>query len=401
MKKFSQFKLFYHRQSRRLVVVAVTLLVMVIISVTSVAMASNDDNKAARSERLVTIYDDGTERTILTRADTVGAALNDAAITTSQGDAVEPKLDSKFTGSSTNINIYRARPVVVIDGSRQIRVVTAAQSKADIAQAAGLALDSADQADLSRVEDLVTAGGAGLRLTIQRAKTINLVLYGKAHQLKTLDKTVSQLLSSKQIKLGRDDTLQPALDSPIENNMTIEIWRNGVQTVTVEEEISFTTETINDSTQEKGWREVRTIGQNGLKSVTYKIEMKNGQEISRQAIQSVVLQPAVNQVEAVGTKSNAPAYNANGSHEEWMRAAGIAPENFAYAEFLVARESGWNPNAVNRSSGACGLPQALPCSKLGPNWNNPVVALSWMNGYVGRYGGWAGAYEFWQSHHWY
>lgn len=32
---------------------------------------------------------------------------------------------------------------------------------------------------------------------------------------------------------------------------------------------------------------------------------------------------------------------------------------------LVQRESGWNPNAINPSSGACGLFQALPCSKMG------------------------------------
>lgn len=31
---------------------------------------------------------------------------------------------------------------------------------------------------------------------------------------------------------------------------------------------------------------------------------------------------------------------------------------------LWDRESNWNPNAVNKSSGACGIPQALPCNKI-------------------------------------
>ena len=31
---------------------------------------------------------------------------------------------------------------------------------------------------------------------------------------------------------------------------------------------------------------------------------------------------------------------------------------------LWNRESGWNPNAVNKRSGSCGIPQSLPCSKM-------------------------------------
>ena len=32
--------------------------------------------------------------------------------------------------------------------------------------------------------------------------------------------------------------------------------------------------------------------------------------------------------------------------------------------YLWDHESGWNPNAVNKSSGACGIPQSLPCNKI-------------------------------------
>lgn len=83
-----------------------------------------------------------------------------------------------------------------------------------------------------------------------------------------------------------------------------------------------------------------------------------------------------------------------------MVAAGIAPEDFGYVEYVIARESGWNPSARN-SEGACGLPQALPCSKLGADWQDPVHALKWADSYVSRYGGWKGAYEHWLKHHWY
>jgi hypothetical protein len=92
------------------------------------------------------------------------------------------------------------------------------------------------------------------------------------------------------------------------------------------------------------------------------------------------------------------AQAATGTCRDWMIAAGVTDLDNAYT--IIMRESGCNPNAVNKSSGACGIPQALPCSKLGTN--DPVEQIKWMQNYVNnRYGGWAGAVSFWNQHHWY
>lgn len=101
------------------------------------------------------------------------------------------------------------------------------------------------------------------------------------------------------------------------------------------------------------------------------------------------------------TSSTAPA-DPNGGHQDWMAAAGISSSDYGDCEILIQRESSWNPEAVNASSGACGLVQALPCSKLGPNWKDPVVALKWGDQYVKeRYGGWGPALQFHYAHNWY
>jgi hypothetical protein len=102
------------------------------------------------------------------------------------------------------------------------------------------------------------------------------------------------------------------------------------------------------------------------------------------------------------TPTNAPLfYTGGGAPAEWMAAAGIAEGDWGYVDYVVSRESGWNPNATNKSSGACGLVQALPCSKVPGNGYNPVDNLRWANGYaVGRYGSWAGAHAFWVKNHW-
>ncbi|WP_354642124.1 transglycosylase SLT domain-containing protein [Kitasatospora camelliae] len=73
---------------------------------------------------------------------------------------------------------------------------------------------------------------------------------------------------------------------------------------------------------------------------------------------------------------------------------------------IVKRESGWNYTATNASSGAYGLVQALPGSKMasaGDDWRtNPATQIKWGLNYMNsRYGSPCGAWSFWQSHHWY
>jgi hypothetical protein len=69
------------------------------------------------------------------------------------------------------------------------------------------------------------------------------------------------------------------------------------------------------------------------------------------------------------------------------------------------RESGWRVTAAN-ASGAYGIPQALPGSKMataGPNWQtNATTQIKWGLGYIkGRYGTPCGAWAFWQNNGWY
>lgn len=84
---------------------------------------------------------------------------------------------------------------------------------------------------------------------------------------------------------------------------------------------------------------------------------------------------------------------------------GWTEEDYNKLVLLWYRESSWNPNAVNKKSGACGIPQANPCSKASKgtdyrtNWRTQVA---WGFYYIkDRYGTPSQAWSFWQSHHWY
>lgn len=76
--------------------------------------------------------------------------------------------------------------------------------------------------------------------------------------------------------------------------------------------------------------------------------------------------------------------------------------------FIIDHESGWNPTNQNPNSGAYGLGQALPASKMAPYGDdymtNPKTQLKWMYAYMtegSRYGSIEVAYNFWLANKWY
>ncbi len=84
---------------------------------------------------------------------------------------------------------------------------------------------------------------------------------------------------------------------------------------------------------------------------------------------------------------------------------GWGDDQFACLLSLWNRESGWRVNAAN-SSGAYGIPQALPGSKMasaGADWQtNPATQIAWGLGYIaGRYGTPCGAWDHSESNGWY
>ena len=362
-----------------------------------------DDNQLDSSSRLVTIYDDGVEKTIITKSQTVADALDDAMIDVNDRDKVSPALGTKLGDGMTVINVRRARPITVIDSTgRRTRVVTAEVDNATIAKLANADLQPRDTAEISAISDFVSAGGIGQEMHINRAKTVNLQLYGQPLTLRTQQETVQGMLIEAGIVLDPSDTTSVSLDTPITDGMSMQIWRNGVQTIEQQEDVPFETQVVNDNTKKVGYVEVQTAGQVGKKMVIYQVNMQNGVEIGRQKISEVITVPVVNQVEIHGTKVELPP----GSHTDWMRMAGIPESDFGAANFIISRESGWRVDATNASSGAYGLGQALPGSKMAPygdDWQtNPITQLRWFYSYCkNRYGSVQGAYDFWQTHHWY
>lgn len=104
--------------------------------------------------------------------------------------------------------------------------------------------------------------------------------------------------------------------------------------------------------------------------------------------------------QATGTKAEYQEY-AKGYMEEVYE---WGEEDFNALVNLWNRESGWNANAYNRSSGACGIPQALPCSKItnSEGSNDWKAQIRWGLKYIkNRYGSPSAAWEHFKKKGWY
>lgn len=295
--------------------------------------------------KYVNFYDNGEKLTVRTDARTVSDALERAGIVINDGDIVEPKLETEINADNFFINIYRARPVVLKDGLTEKYLMTASYDVKTIAKEAGVTVYDGDEIAMVFNKDFLEAGAVN----------------------------------------------------------TYEITRNGGRTVTEEVEVAFTEETIRDANLEAGKSEVRQLGEVGLKRVNYNVYYVDNVEVSREVASEEMIREPVKRIVAIGVKKSLPPDSEVCA--EWARAAGVSEADLNAAIDLIYHESGCRVNARNARSGAYGIPQALPGSKMasaGADWEtNPVTQIRWMAGYVSRYGGWQGALNFWYAHGWY
>lgn len=276
---------------------------IIILSIISILAIWQPESKAiANNHTYVTVHYDGTEQTLATDAKTVGELLDRADIRIDKHDDVQPSLSTELTSNDYNVNVYRARPVTVVDNGERYKVVTAAQSPKKMAEHAGLKIYTEDTYQVNRIDNFLSEGSLGLRVDIDRSIPLTLDQYGEKTQVRTQATTVSEFLSEKGLQLQEGDKLEPVAETPITKDMTIRLIQNGIKVITVEEEIPFPTEQIQDAEKEVDFKEIKEPGKNGLKKVTYEVVIENGIEVGRKEINSLEIKAARVQKEIVGTK---------------------------------------------------------------------------------------------------
>lgn len=356
---------------------------------------------------------DHQKQIVPTKEPTVGDLLKKLNIPIGPRDRVEPSRSTAIVQDNFRINIYRAVPVTITDGTTTTTTYSAAATPRAVVADARLPLYAEDGVTAQPAVNLVSQQSIGERIVIDRSVPVTLNDYGTMLSLRTHATTVADLLHSKGIELKAADTVIPALSTPITPNMQVFVTRKGTKIVTETQTIPAPQQIVTDPSLSFGTSALRQQGSDGTQVLTYQVNTENGIEVGRTLLQTVVTVQPVPKIIARGKAVSIPA-----DKQAVMGRAGIAVSDYPYVDYIASHESGWCPTKLQGQVGYCpgyapdsfpsskgyGLVQATPGTKMataGSDWaTNPVTQLRWATGYaVGRYGSWEGAYNHWTTHH--
>ncbi|MBR4414734.1 MAG: G5 domain-containing protein [Aeriscardovia sp.] len=257
---------------------------------------------------------------------------------------------------------------------------------------------------------------------------------------------VQSVLEQGNITLEPDDTITPSLTTKVTEATIITITSAGTTVQTVDMPINYNVIKKSDPSLPVGTTKVQTQGQKGIMQTTNLVRKVGNKEVSTNTLASWVKKVPVNEVILVGTKepqatstantsSNSSSNNSSSSSsssnssqsssssssnadtnigtteavgtpqtiaQQMVAARGWSASQFTCLVELWQKESGWSVTAEN-PSGAYGIPQALPGSKMGPGWqSSATVQITWGLGYIaGRYGTPCNAWAHEVSDGWY
>lgn len=297
---------------------------------------------------------------------------------------------------------------------------------------------------------LILLSGFGVMAVATNLNSVKIELSNGYEMTVLTSKTnVKDILEDNNIIVNEDEKVSPNQDENISSDKNIKITKKSEQEVevakvsesgidatldslleayntiiekieTIEEAIPFETITKDISDGAESTRnQVIQQGKEGLKRVTYKVKYQNDIEIERTQISEEIVEEPVNKIvqvksNVVSSRSETPVRGAvTGSVAEYQAYAkqrvydyGWSDADFNALVNLWNRESGWSVTNRNRSSGAYGIPQALPASKMssaGSDYlTNYKTQINWGLSYIkSRYGSPSNAWSSFRSKGWY
>lgn len=276
----------------------ITIGVLLVLTGFAVWIAHSHSKPRHSSTYVVIVSHDHVQQTVPSREPTVGTLLARLHISLGQGDVVEPSLKTRINQDKFRINVYRAVPVQIADGSQRSFAFSAATTPRAIAQQTGQTLYPDDLVTTTPSENFLQTGAIGEVVNIKRSVPVQLILYGTPALVRTHSDTVSQMLAEKHITLHPGDTVQPGLNTPISANMQVFVLRKGTSIATEQQQIPMPVQTVDDPTLTTGTSAVRQQGSPGILLITYQVDQKTG---TKTKLQSAVIQAPVTQIVARGT----------------------------------------------------------------------------------------------------
>jgi uncharacterized protein YabE (DUF348 family) len=349
----------------------------------------------------VSLTIDGRQQRVHTNASSVQGVLKSAHVSVGEHDLIAPDPSSKISnGGRIVIDRGHLLHLTVNGVAREVWV-----NADSVAQAlAQLGYGTENLVSVSRSKRLDT-GVTDVSITSPRR--VVLKVDGKTIALSTAGPTVAQAVKDSGIYLAPNDRVSPAKSSKIHNNEVIVISRVTYGSTVEQANVPYSVTKQNDPSNYVGVDSVATQGKNGLKRITYQLLYVDGKLAGKVVKSSVTLSAPVNEIDKIGSKpaTAVPAGDAQQIAAGMVSARGWGNDQFSCLVSLWSKESGWRTDAAN-PSGAYGIPQALPGSKMasaGADWQtNAATQITWGLNYIsGVYGTPCSAWAHSQATNWY
>ena len=217
----------------------------------------------------------------------------------------------------------------------------------------------------------------------------------------------TRALSTYIDKLGDLDLMPTLLIPALTTDTTAEIQSVRVQTATLRGKLDAAiAKKAEEEAAAKAAAEAAAAAQAAAEAAAAKAAADAAAAAAAAAAETSSSSSSSSSVSVPSVDVNVDPASAQGIARTMMAANyGWGDDQFACLVSLWNRESGWRVNAAN-SSGAYGIPQALPGSKMasaGADWEtNPATQIAWGLGYIsGRYSNPCGAWAHSESSGWY
>jgi uncharacterized protein YabE (DUF348 family) len=402
MKIFSSGKSFLDWHKHPFAVPVVTFLILFVITCV-VLINANAQTIGASDSKIVNLYIDGKERIVPTRAESVRDLLASQQIELGEGDVVEPAADAPINSEIFHINLYKARPVTVVDeDGKVISAQVADRNPSDIAKKVGLKVYPEDKVVAASPDEAIKEGILGEKIVIERSLPVKLSLYGVVYDIRTQGKTVAEMADEQGIKYD-NNSIHPAPKTVLKANDLVFITDPGKQIITTEEVIPRSVEYVESVDIDVGESQVREPGADGKRVAVYEVAPDG----TKRLLQDIVVVHPVRELVARGARITVSNPSANVQIGQRLAAQrGWSGSQFQCLYQLWQKESKWSHTASNGSSGAYGIPQAYPGTKMssvGADWRtNPETQINWGLNYIsGSYGSPCGAWSKSQASGWY
>ncbi len=252
---------------------------------------------AANELYTVDIYDGSNVSRIETSKKDANEIVAEAEIPVSENDKLI--LDDFAPGSQSKIIICRESNIKFTDANGKTGEFVFAGRVNEFLASQGI--EVSDETDLNvKLTDICFDG---MEIVMARPYSVTVNADGESTTVSTSSGTVGELLSELGITLGEYDEVEPSVDTPISDGLTVEVLRIEYKSYTEDETIPFNEKTEYSSSMSKGSSKITQKGVNGKKSVVYKEKFVNG-ESSEKTVESEtqVLAPT-SQIKTIGTYS--------------------------------------------------------------------------------------------------